>query len=349
MKAALRDILANVHRELGIRLEEVPAKKKRLRATDYGNKTAPGKANDKPVLAAPKDSVVRGTDHHLDNGRRSLSTDDRDAANSDGESVDYDRYESRLADSENENEAGSLEDKLMGGGVDGNDSQGFSGEEPPRRDNQLASSKHQASLSISPPISPSLTPSPPPSAALPNALPSQARHATKAPTKQTTFLPSLIGGYWSGSESAPEDDNSSAIKTPKNRRGQQERRAIWEKKYGRGAKHLQGQPQARQQNRDDGWDARRGASDGREKRGRGRDGMRGERGAMSSGLSREFASGANEEMVSGKRTSGRGGKVEGKRKRDDGPLHPSWEAKKKAKEKAGSGVVAFQGKKVVFD
>jgi hypothetical protein len=33
---------------------------------------------------------------------------------------------------------------------------------------------------------------------------------------------------------------------------------------------------------------------------------------------------------------------------DDGPVHPSWEAKKKLKEQQGA-VFAFKGKKIKFD
>ncbi len=53
----------------------------------------------------------------------------------------------------------------------------------------------------------------------------------------SAFLPSLMGGYISGSESASDIDV--APPTRKNRRGQRARQAIWEKKYGEKAKHHQ--------------------------------------------------------------------------------------------------------------
>ncbi|KAG5942555.1 hypothetical protein E4U53_007218 [Claviceps sorghi] len=51
----------------------------------------------------------------------------------------------------------------------------------------------------------------------------------------STFLPSLMGGYISGSESASDIEDA----RPKKRRGQRARQAIWEQKYGSSAKHLQ--------------------------------------------------------------------------------------------------------------
>ena len=100
--------------------------------------------------------------------------------------------------------------------------------------------------------------------------------------------------------------------------------------------------------RDEGWDARRGArgADERRKRGRGRGrgglgGLRGEEGGGGGrGRGRgPISSGANSGPVAVRK-----GKAAAAA--DDGPLHPSWEAAKKAKEKKQT--VAFEGKKVVF-
>lgn len=170
------------------------------------------------------------------------------------------------------------------------------------------------------------------------------------PPKATTFLPSLsYGGYWSGSDSDPAANNNNndlsaaRIEVRKNRMGQQARRALWEKKFGKAANHLKNRPR----DRDQGWDARRGASvrDERGMRGRARGGTRG------------FGVGTRGEMGKGK-AGGRGAKSTGAnsdpvgtRKQTkqvtDGPLHPSWEAARKAKEQKKA--VPFQGKKVVFD
>ncbi|KAI9765013.1 MAG: hypothetical protein M1835_007469 [Candelina submexicana] len=118
-----------------------------------------------------------------------------------------------------------------------------------------------------------------------------------------------MGGYWSGSESAEEDTGTVDVAPRKNRRGQQARRAIWEKKYG--------------QSRDQGWNPRSGAI---------RDTRRQPR------LKALQASGANSDPI-----KPRPGAQNGVEK----ALHPSWIAAKKAKEKKQSA--PFQGTKVVFD
>ncbi|KAI1458702.1 Bud-site selection protein [Annulohypoxylon moriforme] len=167
----------------------------------------------------------------------------------------------------------------------------------------------------------------------------------------SAFLPSLMGGYISGSESEASDIDVAPAR--KNRRGQRARQAIWEKKYKEKAKHLQKQ---QEKGRDQGWDMRRGAvgdDDGSNK-------------PWKKGIHNPFEN-KNvhperlRQMQGG--TSGGGGanrRVEERRpveerpkpkappKRDDtGPLHPSWAAAKKAKE--GAQKVEFQGRKVVFD
>ncbi|KAH6842772.1 Bud-site selection protein [Chaetomium sp. MPI-CAGE-AT-0009] len=152
----------------------------------------------------------------------------------------------------------------------------------------------------------------------------------KGPLKPTdsTFLPSLMGGYISGSESASDID---VAPERRNRRGQRARQAIWEKKYGEKAKHLQ-QPA---KGRDAGWDLKRGAVDGNSKPWK--------RGIRNPLLEKAKASGANETEL------GPPKKEPAPRKRDDsGPLHPSWEARRLAKAKEQMSV-PFQGKKITFD
>ncbi|KAH7020859.1 Bud-site selection protein [Microdochium trichocladiopsis] len=80
---------------------------------------------------------------------------------------------------------------------------------------------------------------------------------TKTNTGSSAFLPTLMGGYISNSESEASDLDI-APSAKKNRRGQRARQAIWEKKYGDKAKHFS-KPQASQNARDLGWDPRRGA------------------------------------------------------------------------------------------
>ncbi|KAK4100472.1 Bud-site selection protein [Parathielavia hyrcaniae] len=160
----------------------------------------------------------------------------------------------------------------------------------------------------------------------------RAATSTKAtgPLRPTdsTFLPSLMGGYVSGSESASDIDV--APQQRKNRRGQRARQAIWEKKYGETAKHLQKPANGR----DEGWDLKRGAVDG--------DTKPWKRGIRNPLLDKPKGSGANEMEL------GPPKKEPPPRTRDDtGPLHPSWEAKRLAKAKQQTA--AFQGKKITFD
>lgn len=158
----------------------------------------------------------------------------------------------------------------------------------------------------------------------------ESKKATK--DKDTQFLPSLMGGYISGSESEASDIDVAPV-ARKNRRGQRARQAIWEKKFKEQAKHLGKEKSSR----DAGWDLKRGAVDASE------------RTPWKQGIKTPFGkrsgdSGAGEQQQ---------GPAEPRRSRaprkkdDEGPLHPSWEARKKAKEQQQTA--AFQGKRVVFD
>lgn len=193
-----------------------------------------------------------------------------------------------------------------------------------------------------------LSPSPPPSESSESSkIIRSKQHKTASSTiTSTTFLPSLtMGGYISGSDSDAANSSSHLNTKPrKNRRGQQERRQIWEKKYGKNANHLKKSQKKTSQNRDQG--AR--ADDEKGKRGDGRGGN------WSAGDARI---GSNRPTRGGPTTSGANSdpvlrinmdnKGQGKEKQADGPLHPSWEAAKKAKEAKKN--VKFQGKKVIFD
>ncbi|RDW81409.1 BUD22 family protein [Aspergillus mulundensis] len=193
-------------------------------------------------------------------------------------------------------------------------------------DDDLAKLPRRSSMSIS--LSPSRSPSPPPKKA-------KSTPSSKTPATSTTFLPSLMmGGYWSGSESEAEDLEEAPKR--KNRMGQQARRALWEKKYGAGANHVKQETQKGKgkngKGRDSGWDLRKGATGDRD-----------------SGR-RKWGTGSNAMAMSGKDRFGTaGGKESAKPKKpqDDKPLHPSWEAARKAKEQKATA--AFSGKKVVFD
>ncbi|KAF2649199.1 Bud-site selection protein [Lophiostoma macrostomum CBS 122681] len=148
--------------------------------------------------------------------------------------------------------------------------------------------------------------------------------ATKA--SQSTFLPSLShAAYFSGTESEASDLDID-VAPKKNRRGQRARQKIWEQKYGEKAKHVQ------ESERNKGWDPKRGAVDGRPGKG-----GRGGKGGPKTGRGPE-RSGENATALGARKVT----------KRDDsGPIHPSWQAAKAAKER--KMVVKPEGKKIVFD
>ena len=159
--------------------------------------------------------------------------------------------------------------------------------------------------------------------------------------KASAFIPSLSVGYVAGSGSEPESDIEELTAVKKNRRGQRARQQLAEKKFGAKAKHLLNPKNDRSQ----GWDAKRGATDGaRGGRGGGRGGFGAGRGGFGAGAGRggSFSKGAP--------PAGGDARPPPKKKHndDEGPLHPSWAAAKAAKDKKAVPVV-FTGKKISFD
>lgn len=158
----------------------------------------------------------------------------------------------------------------------------------------------------------------------------------RARSPDQAFLPTLMGGYVSGSESASDVD----VAPRKNRLGQKQRQAIWEKKFGEKAKHMQQQQKRKGKGgvRGDGWDLRRGAVD--------EDG--GSRKPWKKGIAGPLS-------MAGRGPASGGGAEEKKPKKDnEGVLHPSWEARKKAKEKEQQQPRRIDmrptgGNKIVFD
>lgn len=156
-----------------------------------------------------------------------------------------------------------------------------------------------------------------------------SKKAAKSKPRDSTFLPTLMGGYISGSESEASDIDVAPAR--KNRRGQRARQAIWEKKYKDKAKHLQKQAA---KGRDAGWDPKRGAVDG--------DSKPWKRGIRNPLLDKSKKGSGSTQAPPPKREPP-------KRTRDDsGPLHPSWEAKRLAREKERL-TAPFQGRKITFD
>lgn len=248
---------------------------------------------------------------------------------SDDESKEFAGYDARIAASEDDSD----EDECF----------------IPHKSSGSLNSLNPRDLSITPSPTPSRSPSrsssPPPSATFQPTKVKPAKPKNPPPPQKagSTFLPTLMGGYWSGSDSSASDldiDKHAAAAAPprKNRRGQQARRAIAEKKFGGGAKHIKaglgpadttGKRKREErmkksgEGRDKGWDATRGAvgGGGRERR-----------------------------VVTGENAAPVGDRKEMKRvkHRDDvGDLHASWAAAKKAKEAKVNA--KFEGKKIVFE
>lgn len=157
-----------------------------------------------------------------------------------------------------------------------------------------------------------------------------AKPATTTTTQQEKFvLPALASGYFSGGsdDEEMEDDDSSkprdrgynleqdevvkqATTQRKNRRGQQARRAIYEKKFGNKANHIQKEKEDKQRK----WAERQAEFEKRE--------------ARRKELGIEHPKQRTLPELPEKLQ----------------PLHPSWEAKKKL----SSAQVKFEGKKIVF-
>ncbi|KAF8510076.1 Bud-site selection protein [Hysterangium stoloniferum] len=145
--------------------------------------------------------------------------------------------------------------------------------------------------------------------------------AGKAFAATSTFLPSLSVGFVKGhSDSDFDSEEEAPVHGKKNRRGQRARQAIWEKKYGKGAKHVKKQQEevkaatiarAMGKQLDRGWEGRHTDS--------------------------------NTPKAAQRTPRGRPSKLLVEK-----PMHPSWEAKKKLKEKESGKTVTPQGKKIVF-
>ena len=211
------------------------------------------------------------------------------------------------------------DDEGEGGSGDEDEFEGFSdsneGSQSSASDDEDASGAESSASSIarSPPAKKAAT---------------KTSKTTKLKPTDSTFLPTLMGGYISGSESASDIDMAPPRK---NRRGQRARQAIWEKKYKETAKHLANQAA---KSRDSGWDLKRGAVDGDS----GKPWKRGIRNP----LDRSKGSEAGAVDAPPKKPSAP------RVKDDSGPLHPSWEAKKLAKAKEQL-TAPYQGKKITFD
>lgn len=347
VKVAMTNIMDNIRVALGIGNEEKARKKKRMRAADYAPENKSIKQAPLKHLGPGKSLATKEAEKHdrqMQSPIGSLQAEP-EVTCSENESVNLTAYEDRLAESEDESS------QELHSQVSSTENKKF--EHCTSRD---PSPSHSASSSSSVLDSPK-----------PRKIP------TTTP-RSTIFLPSLtMGGYISDSDSDSAVSDPFPLPgnaTPKrrtNRRGQQERRQIWEKKYGGNANHLKRQDQQQQRKRDQGWDSQKGAigvgGNDRGKRGKGRgrervvDGSSGSSNrtarARTAGKGRvgPIRSGANSDPVQARRGGDKGHDASSKGNQTSAaaaatPLHPSWEAARRKKE--ANKNVAFQGKKLVF-
>ncbi|KAF9568784.1 Bud-site selection protein [Agrocybe pediades] len=179
---------------------------------------------------------------------------------------------------------------------------------------------------------------------------------------ESTFLPSLSVGFVRGSDESDfseGEDGKVADMPKKNRRGQRARRAIWEKKFGRNANHKKkeaaeaaaaAQTQSR---RNSGHTSVNGGKPGAKSFSKqGSVGM--SKDPRSKTVSQQHQpadsgwAGRSKGTPAATVTSFSKPPVRKGAEQSDKPLHPSWEAKRKLKEKESVGIVPSQGKKIKF-
>ncbi|KAI0953322.1 hypothetical protein AcW1_007570 [Taiwanofungus camphoratus] len=230
-------------------------------------------------------------------------------------------------------ESGSLDDTacLPGdtGGPSGNDSTLTSDEEDA-----------EVSLELDKPSVP-LNKKSPKGFVAPNSL----KGKSELNSAESTFLPSLSVGFTRGDSDASDwsdGDADLANDMPKkNRRGQRARRAIWEKKYGKNANHVKKQREATMQFPSKSNTRRGGGS-------RFRVGGGPREGTSSNGRQQfDHPPGDNGWSVHSQPVAEQRPRSVN-RQREDKPLHPSWEAKRRLKEKLNPSILPAQGKKITF-
>lgn len=296
VKQAFPTAIADIKHELGLENGVIDGKKpKRLRAKDFAKLV-----ESVPVASHTNRDDDSDIDMNQYAGRLASSGDEDDHRNERSDSDDADGAEASDEDMDSDMDVAQLERQLQ--------QEGLSRRMP---DHSLSDSDSEDGTQQ----------------ALASATKRRTAKASSsaAPVTSSSFVPLLtMGGYISGSGSEI-DDQFEAEKPRKNRRGQRARQAIWEKKFGKTAKHLQHQSENAT------WDPRKGAV---------------------SRSTSKFAKDANRLPLGKNRLETRKKVADvpkkAPRRDDSGPLHPSWEAAKKAKEKK-SAPVAFQGKKISFD
>jgi BUD22 len=318
---ALPDILTDIRTLLGV--NEVAKKQQKQNTEEPKAAKKPDVQKERRQSVTP-DSVENNNAEHLDN-----DVNMNDVSDDDDESFDFAQFDSRLAPTSD-----------------------VSGSESEEEEDDPTSTKPKYNLADDISISSAASeedgyisdPLPPPK----SELKGRTKKGNDEPPKDTTFLPSLMmGGYWSGSESGDDDETATAAAGKpqrKNRMGQQARRALWEKKFGTKANHIQQQQQKQGKNKNSGWDMRRGATDANDnnnkpKWAQNRDGQSQSFARRNNDRDSDDRRGENQAAGAAPRSN--------KATALSGTLHPSWEAARKAKEQKSKA--SFEGKKIVFD
>ncbi|KAG6816306.1 hypothetical protein H0H87_007138 [Tephrocybe sp. NHM501043] len=167
---------------------------------------------------------------------------------------------------------------------------------------------------------------------------------TKATAKhigmQSTFLPSLSVGFTRGDSDDSDLSESEAkvadIDIKKNRRGQRARRVIWEKKFGKNANHKKKEAEAI---------AKRPPPNRHSNKSTGRVTK------VVPQYRQEADAGWGQRAAAANRSTPRPAPMARsvvKARVEEKPMHPSWEAKRRLKEKESVGIVPSQGKKIKF-
>ncbi|KAH7410832.1 Bud-site selection protein [Cadophora sp. MPI-SDFR-AT-0126] len=332
VKDAMPQIITGMYIAMGIPPPAAPNKGKGAKKEEV-----------KGILKQPVIGAPRRTDMEDEDLEPETNEPKRQSSNE----AAWDGFESPGDEEDSEDEAMDSEaelaryDALLGGS---SDEESF--DEDEYAVERLHSQPRRRSLSISSASSEStaqITRSQSPDAKQRREKTSKPKVSVGAP-RGSTFLPSLNAGYWSGSESSASDFDDAPPPVKKNRPGQMARRAIAEKKHGSGANHIKkGMPPVAEmgkKKKGDGWDAKRGATDGGRGKGGGY-GVRGRGGNDRGGSQRDFSRATGENAIAVEP------RIREKKRDDVGVLHPSWQAAKKAKEEKQTAT--FQGKKVTFD
>ncbi|KAL7268298.1 hypothetical protein RUND412_009085 [Rhizina undulata] len=266
-------------------------------------------------------------DGELDGDATAAGMEDVWEGFSDADSDAFNDFEKRLGGSDSESDD-DLVTKQRGADSDWSGSEdeileSSSAESPPPKQTSTSKSKPNSNSKPNPPRSPPRSASPPP------AKKQKPAKTAEPAAKSFAFLPTLMSGYVSGSDSDPDADYYKKTKKKKNgppekavrknRMGQQARRALWMKKYGNEANHVKKEVEEKKQKGNNRREFRKNDKDGFGKSG-GKDG-------------------------------GREGK-EMDKKKEEGPLHPSWEAARKAKDRqkiVAEAMTKPVAKKIVFD